>query len=203
MNEAYFERAYDKYKSLVIKYLIRKGINIENIMHMIESYVRDFYVDKFKAHECAAAIYDNVQKQVRTENYNGENKMTLEEAKKIAEKYGFTVKQMNEGYGDAAGTQLSDIIEEFVSGNNTTGISKAEQILRATGSVEQVKAEFIDAIAPCVGHGLSDKKFNEIKLILKKQRTFMNVLIYITGLMHSAQGNGLNAGLRDTKTKKK
>jgi len=196
MNEAYFEKAYEKYKNLVIKYLIRKGVEITNIMHTIDSYVRDFYLDKFKAYECAAAIYDNIHNQVKTENYNGDDSMTLEEAMEIVTNHGFGVKKMDEAYGDAAGTQLSDIIEEFISGNNQTGISKAEQILAATGRIDQVKAEFIDAIKPCVGHGLSDKKFNEIKAILGKQKTFMSVLIYITGLMHSAQGNGINAGLR-------
>ena len=155
MNEAYFEKAYEKYKNLVIKYLVRKGVEITNIMHTIDSYVRDFYLDKFKAYECADAIYDNVQSQVKTENYNGDDGMTLEEAMEIVTKHGFGVKRMDEGYGDAAGTQLSDIIEEFISGNNQTGISKAEQILRATGRIDQVKAEFIDAIKPCVGHGLS------------------------------------------------
>jgi len=194
MNESFFKKAYLKYKEKVAKYLKDRGIDIEQIRHTFESYVRDFYLDKFDADDCADVIYSNVYRRIK-----GDKVMTVEQAKRIAEKYGFNVKPINEGYGDAEGTDLSKVIEDFITGNTATGISKAETIFRTTKSIETVKAEFLDSIKPLVGHGISEKKYNEIVTILKKQKTFMNVLIYITGLMQSAQGNGLNAGLRKAK----
>jgi len=194
MNESFFKKAYLKYKEKVAKYLKDRGIDIDQIRHTFESYVRDFYLDKFDADDCADVIYSNVYRRIK-----GDKVMTVEQAKRIAEKYGFNVKPINEGYGDAEGTDLSKVIEDFITGNTATGISKAETIFRTTKSIETVKAEFLDSIKPLVGHGISEKKYNEIVTILKKQKTFMNVLIYITGLMQSAQGNGLNAGLRKAK----
>ena len=194
MNESFFKKAYLKYKEKVAKYLKDRGIDIDQIRHTFESYVRDFYLDKFDADDCADVIYSNVYRRIK-----GDKAMTVEQAKRIAEKYGFNVKPINEGYGDAEGTDLSKVIEDFITGNTATGISKAETIFRTTKSIETVKAEFLDSIKPLVGHGISEKKYNEIVTILKKQKTFMNVLIYITGLMQSAQGNGLNAGLRKAK----
>lgn len=196
MNESFFKKAYLKYKEKVAKYLKDRGIDIEQIRHTFESYVRDFYLDKFDADDCADVIYSNVYRRIK-----GDKVMTVEQAKRIAEKYGFNVKPINEGYGDAEGTDLSKVIEDFITGKTATGISKAETIFRTTKSVETVKAEFLDSIKPFVGHGISEKKYNEITTILKKQKTFMNVLIYITGLMQSAQGNGLDAGLRKGKTR--
>lgn len=194
MPESFFKKAYLKYKEKVAKYLKDRGIDIDQIRHTFESYVRDFYLDKFDADDCADVIYSNVYRRIK-----GDKVMTVEQAKRIAEKYGFNVKPINEGYGDAAGTDLSKVIEDFITGNTATGISKAETIFRTTKSIETVKAEFLDSIKPLVGHGISEKKYNEITTILKKQKTFMNVLIYITGLMQSAQGNGLDAGLRKAK----
>ena len=194
MPESFFKKAYLKYKEKVAKYLQDRGIDIDQIRHTFESYVRDFYLDKFDADDCADVIYSNVYRRIK-----GDKVMTVEQAKRIAEKYGFNVKPINEGYGDAAGTDLSKVIEDFITGNTATGISKAETIFRTTKSIETVKAEFLDSIKPLVGHGISEKKYNEITTILKKQKTFMNVLIYITGLMQSAQGNGLDAGLRKAK----
>lgn len=194
MPESFFKKAYLKYKEKVAKYLKDRGIDIDQIRHTFESYVRDFYLDKFDADDCADVIYSNVYRRIK-----GDKVMTVEQAKRIAEKYGFNVKPINEGYGDAAGTDLSKVIEDFITGNTATGISKAETIFRTTKSIETVKAEFLDSIKPLVGHGISEKKYNEITTILKKQKTFMNVLIYITGLMQSAQGNSLNAGLRKAK----
>jgi hypothetical protein len=194
MPESFFKKAYLKYKEKVAKYLQDRGIDIEQIRHTFESYVRDFYLDKFDADDCADVIYSNVYRRIK-----GDKAMTVEQAKRIAEKYGFNVKPINESYGDAEGTDLSKVIEDFITGNTATGISKAETIFRTTKSIETVKAEFLDSIKPLVGHGISEKKYNEIVTILKKQKTFMNVLIYITGLMQSAQGNGLNAGLRKAK----
>lgn len=196
MNESFFKKAYLKYKEKVAKYLKERGIDIEQVKHTFESYVRDFYLDKFDANECADVIYSNVRR-----HFMGDKPMTVEQAKRIAEKYGFNVKPINEGYGDTEGTDLSKVIEGFITGKTETGISKAETIFRTTKSVDAVKVEFLDAIKPYVGHGISEKKYNEIVTILKKQKTFMNVLIYITGLMQSAQGNGLDAGLRKGKTR--
>jgi len=102
MNESFFKKAYLKYKEKVAKYLKDRGIDIEQIRHTFESYVRDFYLDKFDADDCADVIYSNVYRRIK-----GDKVMTVEQAKRIAEKYGFNVKPINEGYGDAEGTDLS------------------------------------------------------------------------------------------------
>ena len=59
MNEGLFKKSYTQYKNAVLKNLANRGLNIENLGHRFETYVRDFFIDKFdvsktqkKPHTC-------------------------------------------------------------------------------------------------------------------------------------------------------
>lgn len=111
---------------------------------------------------------------------------TVKEAYRIVREAGFRV--ISEKFGDDEGTDLSAICTKFLSGSNPESF---ENITRRAG-LDVAKAEFLSAIKPLVGNGLSPQKYNQIAMILGKYKNFGGALLYIAGLMHTAEGRGLN-----------
>ena len=66
-----------------------------------------------------------------------------------------------------------------------------ENIYNKAG-LDVAKAEFLSEVKALVGHGISPQKYNQITMILDKYKNFAGALLYIAGLMQTAQGRGLS-----------
>lgn len=206
MNESLFRKSYIKYKNAVLKNLANRGLNVENLGHKFETYVRDFFVDKFDVSDCADVVFSAFRKELQSESLkNKEVSMNLKEAIAIAKHCGFKV--ISEKYGDDDGTVLTHVIADFLRGGEKGEPAPIEKIYIANGgnpnmsytkqdALNMVKAEFLSKIKELVGNGLSDAKYNNIKATLTKQKTYLSALIYISGLMHSGEGRGVAAKKR-------
>lgn len=211
MNEGLFKKSYTQYKNAVLKDLLRRGLNIKNLGHKFETYVRDFFVDKFDVSDCADVVYSAFRKELQAENLKKkEVKMNLDEAIAIAKRYGFKVvneSKMDEKYGEDSGTVLTHVIADFLRGGERGEPAPIEKIYIANGgnpnisftkqdALNVVKAEFLSKVKELVGNGVSADKYNNIKATLSKQKSYLSALIYISGLMHSGEGRGVAAKKR-------
>ena len=111
---------------------------------------------------------------------------TVKEAYEIVTGAGYRV--ISEKFGDAEGTSLSDVCEKFLDGGNPENF---ENIYNTAG-LDVAKAEFLSEVKSLVGHGISPQKYNQITMILGKYKNFAGALLYIAGLMQTAQGRGLS-----------
>lgn len=206
MNESLFRKSYIKYKNAVLKNLKNRGLNVENLGHKFETYVRDFFIDKFDVTDCADVVFSAFHKELQSKSLkNKEVSMNLKEAIAIAKHCGFKV--ISEKYGDDDGTVLTRVIADFLRGGEKGEPAPIEKIYIANGgnpnmsytkqdALNMVKAEFLSKVKELVGNGVSDAKYNNIKATLTKQRTYLSALIYISGLMHSGEGRGVAAKKR-------
>lgn len=71
VNEGLFRSAYEKYKSKVLSYLGRFGIDTTDV-HRVESYIRDFFEDKFDELDCAKAIREEIMFESTKRKYQVE-----------------------------------------------------------------------------------------------------------------------------------
>lgn len=63
INEGFFGNGYDRYKRKVLDALASIGIVIdEEKMKKFEDLIRDFYIDKVDAYECASAVRDEFRR---------------------------------------------------------------------------------------------------------------------------------------------
>lgn len=65
VNEGFFKDAYQKYRAKVLG-ILQKHMGIvvpTEIIHSVEDWIRDYFVDKFDELDCARAIRDNFRRQ--------------------------------------------------------------------------------------------------------------------------------------------
>ena len=65
-----------------------------------------------------------------------------------------------------------------------------ERVARAA-SLDVAKAQFLEDVSKLVDHGVSGPKYNEICLHIDEAQNLGRTLLYIAGLMQTAQGRGL------------
>lgn len=62
IDEGFFGKNYLKYKKKVINELKKTGKNIWQNIGKIESWIRDYFLDKMDWNDCVLAIRDNILK---------------------------------------------------------------------------------------------------------------------------------------------
>jgi len=106
----------------------------------------------------------------------------VKEALAVAEKAGFQV--ISERIGDSAGTKLSEVCEKWLRNAFFEKVANA-------ASLEVAKAQFLEDVSKLVDHGVSGPKYNEICFHIDESPNLNKTLLYIAGLMQTAQGRGL------------
>lgn len=112
---------------------------------------------------------------------------SVREALRVAERSGFMI--ISERIGRDDGTKLSEVCEKWLSN------AYFEKVANMT-SLDVAKAQFLEDISSIVGHGVSGPKYNEIAMRMDESPTLSKTLLYIAGLMQTAQGRGLNRNSR-------
>lgn len=112
---------------------------------------------------------------------------SVKEALAVAEDAGFQV--ISERIGQEDGTKLSEVCEKWLSNGFF------EKMAGMT-SLDVAKAQFIEDVSALVGHGISGPKYNEIAMRIDECPNMGKTLLYIAGLMHTAQGRGLSRNPR-------
>lgn len=112
---------------------------------------------------------------------------SVKTALEVAEKAGYKV--INEKIGEDSGTALSEVCEKWLRD------SYFEKVANLT-SLTVAKAQFLDDLYKIVGHGVSEQKFNQISMLIDKRKDLAGTMLYIAGLMQTAQGRGLNRDSR-------
>lgn len=49
---------YKSYKNAVVKHLLKLGFDASAVTHEVESYIRDFFIDRMPVSDCVAACRD-------------------------------------------------------------------------------------------------------------------------------------------------
>ena len=98
LNEDLLSNKYKRYKAKVINELMTYDIDINENMHEIESWVRDFYIDGYKPYECADAIRQQLKRNFKGENtkMHINDRLKLAEARRIAREAGYKIQKINE-----------------------------------------------------------------------------------------------------------
>ena len=112
---------------------------------------------------------------------------SVKEALRVAERSGYSV--ISERIGMEDGTKLSGVCEKWLSN------SYFEKMARMA-SLDVAKAQFLEDVSSLVGHGVSGTKYNEIAMRIDDSPNLDKTLLYIAGLMQTAQGRGLNRNPR-------
>ena len=91
---------------------------------------------------------------------------------------------ISERIGANDGTKLSEVCEKWLTN------AYFERVARAA-SLDVAKAQFLEDVSKLVDHGVSGPKYNEICLHIDEAQNLGRTLLYIAGLMQTAQGRGL------------
>lgn len=112
---------------------------------------------------------------------------SVKEALSVAEDAGLTV--ISERIGNAEGTKLSGVCEKWLANAYFEKVANL-------ASLEVAKAQFLEDVSKLVGKGVSGPKYNEICVRIDESPNLTKTLLYIAGLMQTAQGRGLNRNPR-------
>lgn len=83
IDEGFFLKdKYKKFKDLVVKALIDRKILIDKYQHLIDSYCRDFFIDKMSVYDCIDSIIDSVRTKER---------QAVSESKRILRENGYRI----------------------------------------------------------------------------------------------------------------
>ena len=89
VDEGFFKDAYQKYRAKVLGILQKTwGMVVPaELLHSVEDWIRDYFVDKFDELDCAHAIHDNFRRQAMGESMEiSEALVALHQAGLITEK---------------------------------------------------------------------------------------------------------------------
>ena len=80
LDEGFFKNKYESYKDKVLSILSKHfGINLPKDLHAAEDWIRDYFVDKFSAFDCADSMRTHFRQYGVAENM----KMDIKTAKQI------------------------------------------------------------------------------------------------------------------------
>jgi endonuclease III-like uncharacterized protein len=83
MNEVFFLKdKYNRFKAAVIKALENRKFIINKYQHLIDSYCRDFFIDKMTVDDCIACIVDAI---------NSKERQAVSESKRILRENGYRI----------------------------------------------------------------------------------------------------------------
>lgn len=83
IDEGFFLKdKYKKFKDLVVKALENRKFIIDKYQHLIDSYCRDFFIDKMTVEDCIASLVDAIKSKER---------QTVSESKRILRENGYRI----------------------------------------------------------------------------------------------------------------
>lgn len=83
IDEGFFLKdKYKKFKDLVVKALENRKFLIDKYQHLIDSYCRDFFIDKMTVEDCIASLVDAIKSKER---------QTVSESKRILRENGYRI----------------------------------------------------------------------------------------------------------------
>lgn len=90
LDESLLSNKYKRFKQAVVNKLLDAGLNVENNLHTIESWVRDYYIDGYTVDDCVAACKSYI-KESKEKTMTFEERIKLAEAKRVARENGYNV----------------------------------------------------------------------------------------------------------------
>ena len=158
---------------------------------------RDFKADKYKSDEVEidddhTIVVKPKRKLTRACPCCGKKHCccseSVKEAYAVAKNAGYDIipenTELDERYGDAAGTALSSICTKYITD------SYYEKLAKVAGT-NAADAEFLSDLKEIIGHGVSEMKYKQIQMRLAQKKSITDKMLYIAGLMHSGEGRGL------------
>ena len=112
---------------------------------------------------------------------------SVKEAMRVVMRAGYRI--ISERIGQDDGTKLSEVCEKWLTN------ARFEKIA-TMASLDVAKAQFLDDVSKLIDHGVSGQKYNEISHRLSDYNNLGRAMLYIAGLMQTAQGRGLNRDSR-------
>ena len=83
MDEVFFLKdKYNRFKTAVINALENRKFIIDKYQHLIDSYCRDFFIDKMTVEDCIASLVDAIKSKERK---------TVSESKRILRENGYRI----------------------------------------------------------------------------------------------------------------
>ena len=83
IDEGFFLKdKYKKFKDLVVKALENRKFIIDKYQHLIDSYCRDFFIDKMTVEDCIASLVDAIKSKER---------QAVSESKRILRENGYRI----------------------------------------------------------------------------------------------------------------